>query len=56
MGGEAFLFQEMSSTGALGDPRPATVEGGRAVWQEITDAFAERLRDLEEQDRQLGRL
>ena len=56
MGGEAFLFKEMSSTGALGDPRPATGEGGRAIWQEITDGFAERLRDLEEQDRQLQRL
>ncbi len=56
IGGEAFLFQEMSSTGALGDPRPATREGGRAIWREITDRFAERLRDLEEQDRQLDRL
>jgi creatinine amidohydrolase/Fe(II)-dependent formamide hydrolase-like protein len=56
VGGEAFLFREMSSTGALGDPRPATAEGGRAIWREITDLFAERLRDLEEQDRQLNRL
>jgi creatinine amidohydrolase/Fe(II)-dependent formamide hydrolase-like protein len=56
VGGEAFLFHEMSSTGALGDPRPATVEGGRAIWREITDGFAERLRDLEEQDRRLNRL
>ncbi len=55
-GGEAFLFQEMSSTGALGDPRPATAEGGQGIWREITDRFAERLRDLEEQDRQLDRL
>ena len=56
IGGEAFLFHEMSSTGALGDPRPATVEGGRAIWDEITTAFAEKLRDLEEQDAQLNRL
>ncbi len=56
VGGEAFLFAEMSSTGALGDPSPATVEGGRAIWQETTDVFAERLGDLEAQDRQLGRL
>jgi len=55
-GGEAFLFQEMTSTGALGDPRPATVEGGRAIWEEITSAFAEKLRDLEGQDAQLNRL
>lgn len=56
LGGEAFLFREMTSTGALGDPSPATAEGGRAIWRAITDAFAERLRDLEAQDRQLGRL
>jgi creatinine amidohydrolase len=55
-GGEAFLFHEMTSTGALGDPRPATVEGGRAIWEEITSAFAAKLRDLEAQDAQLNRL
>ncbi len=55
-GGEAFLFSEMSNTGALGDPRPATVAGGRAIWQEIIEAFADRLRLLEEQDRELDRL
>jgi creatinine amidohydrolase len=55
-GGEAFLFHEMTSTGALGDPRPATVEGGRAIWEEITTAFADKLRVLEEQDAQLQRL
>lgn len=56
VGGEAFLFREMSSTGALGDPTPATRKGGQAIWEDATDAFAERLRDLEAQDRQLGRL
>jgi creatinine amidohydrolase len=55
-GGEAFLFHEMTSTGALGDPRPATVEGGRAIWEGITTAFADKLRVLEEQDAQLQRL
>jgi creatinine amidohydrolase len=56
VGGEAFLFHEMTSTGALGDPRPATVEGGRAIWEVITTAFAAKLRDLEEQDARLDRL
>ena len=55
-GGEAFLFHEMSSTGALGDPRPATAEGGRAIWEEIITAFATTLRELEEQDELLNRL
>lgn len=54
--GEAFLFDEMTDTGALGDPTPATVEGGRALWADITDAFAEKLRLIEAQDRELGRL
>lgn len=55
-GGEAFLFDEMTSTGALGDPRPATVAGGEALWADITTAFADRLKLLAEQDRALGRL
>ena len=54
-GGEAFLFDEMSDTGALGDPTPATVEGGRALWADVTDAFASRLRAIAEQDSALGR-
>ena len=54
-GGEAFLFDEMSDTGALGDPTPATVAGGRALWAEVTDAFAARLRTITEQDVLLGR-
>lgn len=55
-GGEVFLFDELSDTGALGDPRPATVEGGRRAWALIVDAFAERLRTIDAQDRALGRL
>lgn len=55
-GGEAFLFSEMSDTGALGDPRPATIEGGRAVWTEITDLFAAKLAEIDELDRDLGRI
>jgi creatinine amidohydrolase len=55
-GGETFLFKDATSTGALGDAAPATVEGGRALWTEISDAFAARLKATEEQDKQLGRL
>ena len=55
VGGEAFLFEEMSSTGALGDPTPASVAGGRAAWNDVTDAFAERLRLIAEQDAALNR-
>lgn len=55
-GGEVFLFHEMTDTGALGDPTPATVEGGELAWVAIIDAFAERLRLIEEQDRSSGRL
>ena len=54
--GEAFLFADMSDTGALGDPAPATVTGGEAAWEDITDAFAERLAFFDQQDRALGRL
>jgi creatinine amidohydrolase len=55
-GGEAFLFEEISDTGALGDPTPATVAGGEAAWEEITALFARRLAFFAEQDRELGRL
>lgn len=55
-GGEAFLFREVTDTGGLGDPTPATAEGGRAIWEEMTDAFATKLKSLEDQDRQLNRL
>lgn len=54
-GGEAFLFRDMTDTGALGDPTPASAEAGREIWEQLIDAFAERLRRLEEQDRSLGR-
>jgi creatinine amidohydrolase/Fe(II)-dependent formamide hydrolase-like protein len=55
-GGEVFLFDEMTDTGALGDPTPATAEGGAAAWADIIDRFARRLALFEEQDRALGRL
>lgn len=55
-GGEVFLFDEMSDTGALGDPGPATVEGGREAWRRIIEGMAERFAFFERQDRELGRL
>jgi creatinine amidohydrolase len=55
-GGEIFLFDEMTDTGALGDPGPATSEGGAAAWQLLAERFAERLKLIDEQDRALGRL
>jgi creatinine amidohydrolase len=54
-GGEVFLFDEMTDTGALGDPTPATAEGGRAAWDAIADLLAGRLAFFDEQDRELGR-
>ncbi len=55
-GGEVFLFDEMSDTGALGDPTPATAEGGRAAWAALIAALARRIAFFAEQDRALGRL
>lgn len=55
-GGEVFLFDEMTDTGALGDPTPATAEGGAAAWADIIASFAARLARFAEQDRALGRL
>lgn len=55
IGGEAFLFDEVTSTGGLGDPSPATAEGGRALWTDMIDAFARKLKYLEDQDRELNR-
>ncbi len=55
-GGEAFLFRDMTDTGALGDPSAATADAGREIWERTIQMFAERLRLLEEQDRALGRL
>ncbi len=54
-GGEVFLFDEMSSTGALGDPSPATVDGGREAWTQIIAGLAKRFAYFEAQDRELGR-
>ena len=54
-GGEVFLFDEMTDTGALGDPSPATVEGGREAWARIIDGLARRFVFFAEQDRELGR-
>ena len=55
-GGEVFLFDEMTDTGALGDPGPATAEGGVAAWKLLAERFAARLKLIEEQDRALERL
>lgn len=44
--GEVFLFAELTDTGALGDPGPATAEGGRAAWHAIVERFSERLRTI----------
>lgn len=54
-GGEVFLFDEMSSTGALGDPSPATAGGGRTAWERIIDGLTDRFVFFETQDRDLGR-
>lgn len=54
-GGEVFLFSEMTDTGALGDPSPATVEGGEAAWELIVERLAARFARFEAQDRELGR-
>ena len=54
-GGEVFLFDEMTSTGALGDPSPATVEGGREAWEQIISGLADRFLFFEQQDRELER-
>lgn len=53
--GEVFLFDEMTDTGALGDPRPATSEDGQRAWALLIERFAERLRTIDQQDRQFGR-
>jgi creatinine amidohydrolase/Fe(II)-dependent formamide hydrolase-like protein len=54
--GEVFLFDEMTDTGALGDAGPATAAGGEQSWTLITQAFANRLRVIDQQDRALVRL
>ena len=55
-GGEVFFMNEVSNTGALGDPTPATEEIGATLWSELIDRFAEYLTWLEDYDRKLGRL
>jgi len=55
-GGEVFFMGEVSNTGALGDPTPATEEIGATLWNELIDRFAEYLTWLEDYDRKLGRL
>ncbi len=55
-GGEVFLFGEMSSTGALGDPTASSAEAGRAIWKEMTQVFAKLIARLAEQDRDLKRI
>jgi creatinine amidohydrolase len=55
-GAEIFLFDELTDTGALGDPAPATAEGGAAIWAASTGALARRLAFFVEQDQELGRL
>ena len=54
-GGEVFLFDQMTTTGALGDPSPATVEGGREAWKQIISGLADRFLFFEQQDRELER-
>jgi creatinine amidohydrolase len=55
-GGEVFLFDEMSDTGALGDPSPATAAGGEDAWRAIIDGLAARFMLFARQDEELGRL
>jgi creatinine amidohydrolase len=55
-GGEIFLFDEMTDTGALGDPGPATATGGEEAWARIAAALSEQIRLIDAQDRELGRL
>lgn len=55
-GGEVFLFGEMSSTGALGDPTNSSREAGEAIWKEIARTLGLLIARLAEQDRDLERL
>lgn len=54
--GEVFLFADMTDTGALGDPSAATAEGGRAFWDDAIAAFATRLRQMEQLDKDMNRM
>jgi creatinine amidohydrolase len=55
-GGEVFLFDEATSTGALGDPTAASAEVGERLWTELIGRFADRLKVVADQDRALGRI
>jgi creatinine amidohydrolase len=55
-GGEIFLFDEISDSGALGDPTNATAAGGARAWDALITDFARRLAFFDAQDRELGRL
>jgi creatinine amidohydrolase len=55
-GGEVFLFDEMSDTGALGDPSPATAAGGEDAWRAVIDGLAARFMFFAQQDGEMGRL
>lgn len=52
-GGEAFLFAEISDTGALGTPVGATAEAGQRAWQALAEAFAARIKLIEDLDREV---
>ena len=52
-GGEAFLFGELSDTGALGSPVGASAELGEKAWQSIAESFAARVALIEELDREV---
>lgn len=54
--GEVFLFDEATSTGALGDPSAASAEVGALLWTDLVARFADRLKLVAEQDRALGRM
>jgi len=54
--GEVFLFDEATSTGALGDPSAASAEVGDRLWTDLVARFADRLKLVAEQDRALGRM
>jgi creatinine amidohydrolase len=55
-GGEVFLFTEMSSTGALGDPTASSAEAGKAIWREMAETLGRLIARLADQDKELGRL
>ena len=54
--GEVFLFDEATSTGALGDPSAASAKIGDVLWSDLIGRFADRLKIVAEQDRALGRM